>query len=590
MLEFYDSQNSACHHGSMGREGRLEAESRLKQGLLRVVCTSTSLELGIDMPHIDLVLQIGSPKSVAALLQRFGRGGHSLDQTVKGRIIALDREDLLEGAVMLHRAKEGLVERVHIPENASDALCQHLLGMSLERDWHMDEVLATVRRSYCYRSLSQESLMAAVFYLSSAHPMMQERRIYPKIRYDPEARKMSRLGGSSRMIYYTSSGMIPDQFTCDLFTRSGSFVGRLDEGYLERLEPGDVFSVGGKGYAFGYRRGGKVYVDPGQGRPSIPIWSSERLPLSFDLARAILSFQEDLLWMMKRETAGQGKGWARQGGDEDDDDQAAVRSWLEQQYHMDRNCSGMILQIFRQQIGLLGEDGVPTPRRLVVQDRVDGAAGRRIFYVLSGYGLRCNEALARMAAYLLSRQRMGRVYTAFSDSGFLLSLPASSRASIHALLHSLQEENCETLLRRALQGTSLLQSVFRINATRSYLILRSYKGRQKSARHQQFDADMLLGLAEKLEDFPVLQESYREIMEDRLEMERVKEVLRGLASGEVEVVVKKENSPSPLAFGLAALGAAAGERRERMMQMQRAVMETIGETSDRLKYGQDHNQ
>ena len=576
--EFYDSQNSACHHGSMGREGRLEAESRLKQGLLRVVCTSTSLELGIDMPHIDLVLQIGSPKSVAALLQRFGRGGHSLDQTVKGRIIALDREDLLEGAVMLHRAKEGLVERVHIPENASDALCQHLLGMSLERDWHMDEVLATVRRSYCYRSLSQESLMAAVFYLSSAHPMMQERRIYPKIRYDPEARKMSRLGGSSRMIYYTSSGMIPDQFTCDLFTRSGSFVGRLDEGYLERLEPGDVFSVGGKGYAFGYRRGGKVYVDPGQGRPSIPIWSSERLPLSFDLARAILSFQEDLLWMMKRETAGQGKGWARQGGDEDDDDddQAAVRGWLERQYHMDRNCSGMILRIFRQQISFLGETGVPTPRRLVVQERVDGAAGRRIFYVLSGYGLRCNEALARMAAYLLTRQRMGRVYTAFSDSGFLLSLPASSRASIKAILHSLQEENCETLLRRALHGTSLLQSVFRINATRSYLILRSYKGRQKSARHQQFDADMLLGLAEKLEDFPVLQESYREIIEDRLEIDRVKEVLRGLASGEVEVVVKKEDLPSPLAFGLAALGAAGGARRERIEEMQEAVEKRVG--------------
>jgi ATP-dependent Lhr-like helicase len=157
----------------------------------------------------------------------------------------------------------------------------------------------------------------------------------------------------------------------------------------------------------------------------------------------------------------------------------------------------------------------------------------------------------------------------------MLSLPATSKASIQALLHSLQEENCETLLRRALRGTSLLQSVFRINATRSYLILRSYKGRQKSARHQQFDADMLLGLAEKLEDFPVLQESYREIIEDRLEIERVKEFLRGLASGEVEVVVKKENSPSPLAYGLAALGAAAGERRERMKEMQREVEEKL---------------
>ncbi len=587
---FYDRENSACHHGSMGRESRQQAEMRLKQGLLKVVCTSTSLELGIDMPYIDLVLQIGSPKSVAALLQRFGRGGHSLNQTVKGRIVALEWEDLLEGAVMLERAKAGLVERIHILQNAMDALCQHLLGMALERDWHMDEVLALVRRSYCYRTLTKEELMAAVLYLSSAHPQMQERRIYAKIGYDPATQRIFRLGGGSRMIYYTSSGMIPDQFTCDAFTREGSFVGRLDESYLERLEPGDVFSVGGRSYAFGYRRGGKVYVDPAEGRPSIPVWSSERMPLSFDLARAVLSFQGDLLWMMKREGTGgrmkgaaAGEGAESEGSEEGEDGGAVVRRWLEQQYHMDRNCSEMIYRTFRQQIALLGEEGVPTPWRLVVQECLDHESGRRIFYVLSGRGQRCNEALARMAAYLLSRQRMGRSYIAFFDAGFLLSLPASSRASIQALLHSMTEENCEALLRRALQGTSLLQSVFRINAARSYLIIRSYKGRHKSARHQQMDADMLLGLAESIEGFPVLEESYREIMEDRLEMDRIKKVLRGLASAEVEMVVKKEDIPCPLAFGLAALGAAGGQRRERMREMQEALMEKIGKMPDTLK-------
>ena len=361
--------------------------------------------------------------------------------------------------------------------------------------------------------------------------------------------------------------MIPDQFTCDVFTREGSFVGRLDESYLERLERGDVFSVGGRSYAFGYRRAGKIYVDPAEGRPSIPVWSSERLPLSFDLARAVLSFQGDLLWMMKREgtgggmkeaAVGEGKGRKELSEGQEEDGRAAVRRWLELQYHMDRNCSGMIWQIFRQQIAFLGEEGVPTPWRLVAQECLDSKAGRRIFYVLSGRGLRCNEALARMAAYLLSRQRMGRAYIAFSDAGFLLSIPATSRASIRALLHSLTEENCEALLRRALQGTSLLQSAFRINAARSYLILRSYKGRHKSARHQQMDADMLMGLAERIEGFPVLEESYREIIEDRLEIDRIKEALQGLSSAEVAVVVTKEDIPCPLAFALAALGAAGG--------------------------------
>ncbi|HPT38097.1 MAG TPA: DEAD/DEAH box helicase, partial [Methanothrix sp.] len=295
----YDAANSACHHGSMGRDARLDTESRLKQGQLKMVCTSTSLELGIDMPHIDLVIQIGSPKSVASLLQRFGRGGHSLDQVVVGRIIALKEDDILECAVMLEKARRGEVERIHIAKNALDALCQHILGMSLERGWLFEELLHVVRRSYCYRSLDEGELMSAVLYLSAALPGMKDRSIYPRIRYDPATRMISGLGAGSRMIYNTNSGMIADQFSCDLFTKDGRWVGRLDESYLERLEPKDVFSVGGQSYSFCFRRGGKIYVEAASEKPGIPTWSSERLPLSFDLGRSVLSFQGDLLWMMK---------------------------------------------------------------------------------------------------------------------------------------------------------------------------------------------------------------------------------------------------------------------------------------------------
>jgi ATP-dependent Lhr-like helicase len=137
--DFYNDENSGCHHGSMGKEGRLETEDRLKTGALKVVASSTSLELGIDMPHVDLVLQIGSPKSVAALLQRIGRAGHSLDQVVKGRIIVLDRDELVECAVMLEKGKSGFVDKIHIPTNCLDALCQHVFGMALERPgaWKM---------------------------------------------------------------------------------------------------------------------------------------------------------------------------------------------------------------------------------------------------------------------------------------------------------------------------------------------------------------------------------------------------------------------------------------------------------------------
>ena len=566
--QFYNAKNSACHHGSMGREGRLDTESRLKQGMLKVVCSSTSLELGIDMPYIDLVLQIGSPKSVAALLQRFGRGGHSLSQAVKGRLIVLEREELMECAVMLERARAGDVDRIHIPKNALDALCQHLLGMVLERDWTVDEVLRVVKRSYCYRSLSEEELMSAVLYLSAGHAGMQERQIYAKIRYDAETKIIGTRGGSSRMIYYTNSGMIPDQFTCDVFTREGRFVGRLDEKYMEKLDKGDVFSIGGGAYSFCYRRGGKIYVDAAAGRPNIPTWSSERLPLSFDLARSILSFKSDMLWMIKSRKMEGRAGWDYY--DNDDSSSGAIIRWLQSQYPIDENSARSICEIFRQQISFQGEDAVPTNRRIVVQECLQ-ESGRRIYYFLSGYGLRFNEGFARMVAYLLTRQRMSDICITTTDSGFVLSLPPSGKVNLPAIIGSIREENCEQLLFRSLQNTSLLKSVFRINATRSFMILKSYKGRQKSARHQQFDADMLIGFAGKLDEFAVLRESFREIIEDRFEVENIKEVLRGLACGEIEVVIKREATPCPMAFGLATAGAGE-DGRERMREMQRKVV------------------
>jgi ATP-dependent Lhr-like helicase len=556
--ECYHSQNSACHHGSMGREARQETERRLKQGRLRVVCTSSSLELGIDMPNIDLVLQIGSPKSVASLLQRFGRGGHSLEGVVRGRIIALDREELPECAVMLQRAGAGEVDRIHIPQNALDALSQHLVGMSLEKDGTQGEVLRVVRRSYCYRSLSQDELLSCLRYLSAAHEGMRERRIYPRIRYNPETGMIAGLGGSSRMIYYTNSGMIADQFSCDVLTGEGRWVGRLDESYLESLEKGDVFSIGGKSFSFCYRRGSKIHAEESSARPNIPTWSGERLPLSFDLAESVLSFNSDLLWVIKTK-----------GG------QKALQ-WLQQQYLMDENSARSLLGLFSQQISYLGEDSVATRSRMVVEICPDREAGRMDCYFHTGYGLRFNEGFSRMVAYLLARQRAGQIYSSTADWGFVLSLPQEAKVNLRAAIGSIRAENSEELLFRAVQNTGLLRSVFRVNASRSFLILKSYKGRRNSAKRQQLGADMLIGYAGRLDDFAVLRESFREVIEDRFEVESMKEVLRRLAAGEIEVVVTESASPSPMAFGLAAMGT-AGQRRERMKDLQRQVEERIGQ-------------
>jgi ATP-dependent Lhr-like helicase len=559
---FYNEENSGCHHGSMGRESRLETEDRLKEGSLKVVCSSTSLELGIDMPHIDLVLQIGSPKSVAALLQRIGRAGHSLDQVVKGRIIVLDRDELIECAVMLEKGRSGFVDKIHIPTNCLDALCQHILGMVLERPWDLDDVRRIVRRSYCYRYLKEEDFMSVVDYLSGKHAGLAQRHIYAKIWYDDASNKIGKRGRNARLIYYTNTGMIPDQFSCDVFTREGRWVGSLDEKYMEKLDKGDVFVIGGKSYRFCYRRGGNVYVDLTADRPNIPSWVSEKLPLSFDLGSNVLRFKSDMIWMMR----------TKRGTD--------VIRWLVSQYPVDENSARSIYEIFLHQIGYLGEDSISTDWRLVIEEGRDFESDRSVFYFMTNYGVRFNDGFSRMVAFLISREKTSNVYVSIVDSGFIVSVPKTKKVDICKILMSINEDNCEALLHSAIENTHLLKSLFRVNACRCFMILRNYMGRRKSARRQQVSADMLIYFARRLDGFAVLKESYREIIEDRFEVENIKKILRAVQSGDIQVVQKRADSPSPMAFGIATVGASdvifAEDKLSLLKEFHKRVMERIG--------------
>jgi ATP-dependent Lhr-like helicase len=508
------------------------------------------------------VLQIGSPKSVAALLQRIGRAGHSLDQVVKGRIIVLDRDELIECAVMLEKGRSGFVDKIHIPTNCLDALCQHILGMVLERPWNLDDVLHIVRRSYCYRYLKEEDFTSVVDYLSGKHTGLTERHIYAKIWYDESSNKIGKRGRNARMIYYTNTGMIPDQFSCDVFTREGRWVGSLDEKYMEKLDKGDVFVIGGRSYRFCYRRGGNVYVDLTADRPNIPSWVSEKLPLSFDLGSNVLRFKSDMIWMMR----------TKRGTD--------VIRWLVSQYPVDENSARSIYEIFLHQIGYLGEDSISTDWRLVIEEGRDFESDRSVFYFMTNYGVRFNDGFSRMVAFLISREKTSNVYVSIVDSGFIVSVPKTKKVDICKILMSINEDNCEALLHSAIENTHLLKSLFRVNACRCFMILRNYMGRRKSARRQQVSADMLIHFARKLDGFAVLKESYREIIEDRFEVENIKEILRAVQSGDIQVVSKRADSPSPMAFGIATVGASdvilAEDRLSLLKEFHRRVVEKIG--------------
>ncbi|SDQ55414.1 ATP-dependent helicase [Natronobacterium texcoconense] len=576
----YDEDNSACHHGSLSKEVRQDVEARLKEGSLDVVTSSTSLELGIDMPHVDLVVQVGSPKSVAALLQRVGRAGHRVGQTVTGRVIALDRDELLECAVMLKKAEDGFVDSVSIPENAQDVAAQHVYGMAIAEIRPESEIKDILRRAYPYRNYSEEEWESLVRYLTADYAGLEDKNVYAKIWCDendpPDGEHhheeypvgqplIGKRGRLARVIYMTNIGTIPDSFTCDVYTRaSDEWVGQLDESYLDTLEKGDVFVLGGDHFEYQYRRGSKVYVDRTSARPTVPSWYSERLPLSYDLGCEILAFQKQLLEHYE------------------DGGPPRVRAWL-REFPLDDDSVRAIARLFDHQLQYAGVESVSTTDRLTIEVERDRDEYERHYYVHSAYGRKFNDGLSRLLAYHCAQEATANVRVAVADNGFVLSMPLNRKVDIEGIVEDLDPDEVREDLRAALNDTDLLQRYFRINATRSLMILKRYKGYEKSASEQQVSSEMLLGFAEDLENFAVIEETYREILEDKLNVAEIEEIVAGIESGEIDLERHLVDSPTPRAFGLATLSASdvvlAEDESAALQAFHEHVLEEIGDES-----------
>ncbi|MFC3476931.1 ATP-dependent helicase [Halobacterium litoreum] len=554
---------SACHHGSLSKDRRQEVEKQLKEGSLDVTTTSTSLELGIDMPHVDLVVQVGSPKSVASLLQRVGRAGHRPGRTVTGRVVALDRDELVECAVMLRQAERGFVDRVHIPERAQDVAAQHVYGMAIAGPLKEAEVKATLRSAYPYREYSETEYEQLLRYLTADYDGLEDRNVYAKVwrdENDPPGGDdgdtddptsgthhypdfevgetlIGKRGRLARPILLQNLGTIPDSFSVNVYVRGDDdWVGQLDESYLDTLEAGDVFVLGGDRFAYRYRRGSKVYVDRTSERATVPSWFSERLPLSYDLGREIARFQSELV-----EKHAQGGA-------------AAVRRWL-REFPVDGNAVRALARMYDHQIEYAGTESVSTEDRIAIEQVKDRDEYRRRYHVRTPYGRRFNDGLSRLLAYRCANEANANVAVSVADNGFTLAMPLNRKVDVPRLLRETDPESVRANLRDALDGTDLLERYFRIDATRSLLVLKRYKGHEKSASKQQVASEMLLGFAEELEDFAVIDETYRELIEDKLDLAGVREVLAGVRDGDVEVTETTLRSPSPLSFGLATLSA-----------------------------------
>ena len=527
----YDSTNIMAHHSSLSKEVRLETENKLKEGKLKAVVSSTSLELGIDIGYIDLVILINSPKSVARALQRIGRSGHKLHEKSRGKIIVTDRDDLVECSVLLKNAKEGKIDKITIPTNCLDVLSQHIYGMSIENPWDIDYAYDVIRKSYCFKELERDDYEDVLSYMAGEYSELEERYVYAKIWIDYEKNTFGKRGKLARMLYSTNIGTIPDSsgvlVKCD-----GETVGKIEEGFMERLKKGDTFVLAGDTYRFNYGKGMTINVTPASGPPTIPSWFSQQLPLSFDLAMDIQRFRDHM----------DSKFQYRRSKEE-------IMEFIYDYLYVDDFAANSIYEYFVEQYKYAK---IPTNRRLVIE-YYKGYGDRRFVIFHTLYGRKVNDALSRAVAYIVARRYNMNVTISISDNGFYLS----SDSTIGALesFRELTPENFENILAQSLNKTETLASRFRHCAGRSLMTLRKYKGESKSVGRQQVRGKILLKFVQEMdENFPILKEARRESMQDYMDVKNALKIINGVANDEIEIKTINTVIPSPFAFNLISQG------------------------------------
>jgi ATP-dependent Lhr-like helicase len=546
-------ENIGAHHSSLSKELRFSIEERLRKGELKVVVTSTSLELGIDIGYVDLVILLGSPKSTARALQRIGRAGHKLHDTAKGRFLVLDRDDLVECSVMMKEIAERKIDRVFIPKNCLDVLSQQIYGMAIYKVWDIDEMLKTIKKSYCYKNLEKEDFLAVISYLAGEYAL-EHRNVYAKIWYDEKTRQIGKRGKLARVIYMTNIGTIPEEsFINVVVARGGSQqkVGMIDENFLERMKPGDVFVLGGSRYQYLYTRGMNLYVAGSVNRPpTIPSWFSEMLPLSFDLACEISRFRMLVEERFKTKKPS-----------------SEIKEFISSYLYVSDGIAREIYDYFYSQYKYIG---IPSIKKIIVE-KYSAEKNYVIFHTL--FGRRVNDALSRAVAFLIGRLGSRDVEIGISDNGFFL---AGERLEIERAMKHLNSKNLQEILKEAIEKTEVLKRRFRHCATRSLMILRKYKGREKSVGRQQMSSHFLISSVKRLTgEFPILKEARREVLEDLMDIESAKIVLKWVEEGKIKIEYRETSLPSPFSLGLIIQGYSDLIKMEDKMQFLRRMHKAI---------------
>ncbi|MGB8917807.1 MAG: DEAD/DEAH box helicase, partial [Candidatus Sulfotelmatobacter sp.] len=590
-------ENVAAHHGSLSRKLRLAAEKKLKEGQVRVLVATASLELGIDVGTVDLVVQINSPRAIAVTLQRVGRSGHWRGAVPKGRLFCTTRDDLLECAALVRAIRHGDLDRLMIPESPLDVLAQQIVAACSAEEWGEDAMFALVRRAYPYRSLKRETFDSILEMLSEG--IAAKRGRYGAYVHRDRVNGKLRARRGARLAAITSGGAIPDNSLYAVVAEpDGIVVGTVDEDFAVESNRGDVMLLGNTSWMI--RRietnAGRVLVQDAHGAPpSVPFWRGEAPARTEELSEHIGTLREKISEMLPRTSP--------VGFSATQPDVAAAVSWLKDECGLDDSGAEQALEYVLQGRAVLG--AVPTQTTVIAERFFDEGGGMQLV-IHAPFGGRINKAWGLALRKRFCRGFNFELQAAATDNGLNIALAEQHSFPLADVFNFLQAPTVQPILEQAALDSPIFATRWRWDANRALALLRFQNGKKVPAQIQRMRSDDLLASVfpdaaacfeniegeRQIPDHPLVGEVMKDVLTEAMDIDGLKLVLSGLADGRIRCIAV--DTPVPSQFSHEILNAnpyaflddaPLEERRARAVQMRRMLPESVLEEVGGLDHG-----
>jgi ATP-dependent Lhr-like helicase len=527
----------AAHHGSLAREVRREAETQLKEGRLRALVATASLELGIDIGGVDLVCQLGSPRRVSTLLQRVGRADHTVRGTPKGRLFPLSRDDLAECVALVRLVGRGVLDRLHPVDRPRDVLAQQVVAEAACEPWDEEALFRLVRRAHPYRALTREEFDEVVSMAAHGFATRRGRRA-ALVHHDGINRRLRGRRGA-RLLAITSGGAIPDLGDYRVILEpEGAFVGTVNEDFAFESVAGDVFQLGNASWRILRVETGVVRVEDARGEPpTLPFWFGEAPSRSDELTAALVELRREL--------------------DERLSDKDAARLWLVEEIGVPEAAALQLVEYYAEARRLLGT--LPTDCRLVVERFFDEGGGMQLV-IHSPFGGRVNRAWGLALRKRFCRQFNFELQAAATDDALLLSLGPQHSFPLLDVFRYLHPRTVRDILVQALLDAPMFQTHWRWNATVALAVARTRGARRVPIQIQRMESEDLLAAVfpdaaacleniagdREIPHHPLVDQTIADCLTRVMDVERLEAILAEIHTGAIQCVARDLPEPSPL--------------------------------------------